>query len=113
VEFAVVGYSGANPSPYRAQAARVVVAAEPGRVFAFDPRRTNVLALRDALAAADFVGWGPDCTRLGLLALMLIQSHRPVTGLVPGAGLVVGDDDQAVAAAARRAAAALAGPDTA
>jgi hypothetical protein len=97
-----------SPSPYRARAARLVLAIDPSTAFVLTSRLTNAVSLRDSLANVELVGWGPECARLGLMALLLITSDRPVIGLVPGAGLVVGDDDAAIAIAARRAAYAAA-----
>jgi hypothetical protein len=104
LEIAVTG----SPNPYRARPFRLVMATDAHNAFVLDVRMTNVLPLRDALANVELLGWGFECTRLGLMALLLVTSDRPITGVVPGAGLVVGDDDEAIAIAARRAAYAAA-----
>ncbi|HKB04959.1 MAG TPA: hypothetical protein VKD90_22235 [Gemmataceae bacterium] len=104
VELAMTG----SANPYRARAARLVLAIDPSTAFVVNTRVTNVLPLRDALAHVEMTAWGADCPRIGLMGLLLVMSNRPITALIPGAGLIVGDDDAAVAVAARRAAYAAA-----
>jgi hypothetical protein len=103
VEFTTTG----SACPYRARVTRLVLAPDPATALVLPhPQAADLRPLRDALARTQIAGWGSDCTRLGLLALLLVGSDREVAGVVPGAGLVGGDDADVIALAARRAAAA-------
>jgi hypothetical protein len=104
VEFTTSG----SPCPFKGRVTHVVLAPDPATALVMlNPQAADLRPLRDALAGVELVSWGPACTRLGLMALLLVGSNRLVTGIVPGAGLVVGDDADAIAVAARRACAAL------
>lgn len=106
VEFTTTG----SACPYKARATRLVLAVDPAAAVVLpSPQSNDLRPLADALAGAEVAGWGPECTRLGLMALLLVGSRRPVMGIVPGAGLVAGDDADAIAVAARRACVAAGG----
>jgi hypothetical protein len=96
-------YSGL-PTPFRGRVSTLILSGFPGEAFVVNVRAAEVLVLKDILGQKPLVGWDADCTRLGLLQLLLTPSHRPIRGIMAGAGIVFGTDGEQLTAAARRAA---------